>query len=137
MFLLDTNVVSELRRRGQAHPAVRAWAESVPSADLRLSVITALELDIGVRLKARTDPDQAARLAAWVERVLTRYPVLAVDLPVARRAAVLHVPDPRPERDTLIAATALVHQLTVVTRNVRDFEATGVTLLNPWDFSAG
>jgi toxin FitB len=132
MFLLDTNVVSELRRKRRAHPAVRAWAEGVSSADLRLSVITGLELDLGRLLIARRDPDQAVRLARWIERTLESYPVLSVDLAVARRAASLHVPDPRQERDALIAATALVHKLTVVTRNVKDFEPMGVPILNPW-----
>jgi len=134
MYLLDTNVVSELRRRNRAHPDVLAWAESVSSADLRLSVVTALELDLGRRLLARKDPEQADRLALWIDRTLQSQPVLPVDLAVARKAAELHVPNPRDPRDALIAATALIHRLTVVTRNVRDFEPTGVPLLDPWSF---
>lgn len=133
MYLLDTNVVSELRRQGRANPAVLVWARSVPNSSLRLSVITAMELEIGIHLKRRSDPEQADRLSRWADRLLAAHPVLPVDLAVARRAAALHVPNPRPERDTLIAATALVHGLTVVTRNLRDFEHSGAALFNPWD----
>lgn len=137
MFVLDTNVVSELRKAkaGKADKNVTAWAASVPPGSLFLSVITILELETGVLLIVRRDPTQGALLRAWLDsHVLPTFAgrVLAVDLAVAQRCARLHVPDPRAERDTLIAATALVHGMTVVTRNVADFETTGVQILNPW-----
>ena len=135
MFLLDTNVVSELRRP-RAEPRVVAWAEAQPADTQFLSVVSALELELGVLVMERRDPAQGARLRAWLEgRVLPAFVgrVLAVDLAVARRCAALHVPDPRPERDALIAATALVHGFTVVTRNVADFQPTGAVVLNPWE----
>ena len=137
MYLLDTNVVSELRkvRAGKADGMVAAWADSVDAADLYLSVITIQELEIGVLLAERRDPSQGAIFRAWLTgHVLPAFAarVLAVDTAVAQRSARLHVPDPRPVRDGLIAATALVHGMTVVTRNVDDFAPTGVPVLNPW-----
>lgn len=139
--LVDTNVVSELRRAkaGKADPRVTVWAESVPVASLFLSVITILELEMGVLLIERRDPAQGAILRAWLDgQVLPAFSgrILAVDTAVARRCAKLHVPDPRSERDALIAATALTHGLTVVTQNVADFEPTDVRTLNPWTFQA-
>ncbi|MBS7804245.1 type II toxin-antitoxin system VapC family toxin [Rhizobiales bacterium TNE-4] len=138
MYLVDTNVVSELRKAragGGPHP-VFAWAASVPASILFLSAITILELEIGIQRKERQDIAQGAILRSWLEtKVVTAFEgrILPVDVVVARRCAILHVPDPRPERDALIAATALVHGLTLVTRNVTDFENLGVKLLNPWD----
>jgi hypothetical protein len=137
MYLLDTNVISELRKAkaGQADPKVVAWAERVPTPSLFLSVITLLELETGVLLIERRDPSQGAILRRWLEtQVLPAFSerILAVDTAVARRCARLHVPDPRSDRDALIAATALVHDLTVVTRNIADFEPTGVRIMNPW-----
>lgn len=137
MYLLDTNVLSELRkiRAGKADHGVASWADSVASADLYLSVITLQELEIGVLLAERRDPSQGAMLRAWLNsHVLPAFAgrILTVDAAVAQRSARLHVPDPRPVRDGLIAATALVHGMTVVTRNVADFEPTGVKILNPW-----
>ncbi len=134
-YLIDTNVWSELRNPGRADSNVRAWAEQVRPAELYLSAVTVFELERGVLLIERRDPHQGARLRQWLdERVLQPFEgqVLPIDARVARRCAALHVPDPRPERDALIAATALVHGLTVVTRNVGDFEPMGVGLLNPW-----
>lgn len=136
MFLLDTNVVSELRRPKRTNPRVAAWADSVAASDLYLSSITILELETGVLLLARRDRNQASIIRQWLEeRVLTAFAerILAVDTAVARQCAQLHVPDPRPYRDSLIAATALVHRLTVVTRNRADFEPMAVAVLNPWD----
>ena len=136
MFLLDTNVVSELRRAKRTNPRVAAWADSVAASDLYLSSITILELETGVLLLARRDRKQASIIRQWMEeRVLTAFAerILAVDTAVARQCAQLHVPDPRPYRDSLIAATALVHRLTVVTRNRADFEPMAVAVLNPWD----
>lgn len=137
MFLLDTNVVSELRKAGdgRADPRVTAWLSRSDAADFYLSAVTLMELELGVLLIARRDQQQGDRLRAWLDTyVLPEFAerTLPVDATVARRCARLHVPDPRPERDAFIAATALVHSMTVVTRNVADFEATGVALVNPW-----
>jgi predicted nucleic acid-binding protein len=138
MYLLDTNVVSELRkvRAGKADPRVADWADRVNAVDLFVSAIVVQELDIGVLLVERRDPVQGAVLRAWLDgNVLPAFEgrVLDVDTQVARISAQFHVPDPRPVRDSLIAATALVHGLTVVTRNVADFESTGVPVFNPWN----
>ena len=137
MFLLDTNVVSELRkvRSGKANPHVARWSDAVDAAALYISAITVLELELGVLLLERQDSRQGQILRTWLEsHVLPEFKdrTLPVDAIVARRCAPLHVPDPKPERAALIAATALVHGLTVVTRNQADFEATGAPLLNPW-----
>ena len=138
MFLLDTNVVSELRkvRSGKANPGVAAWAEAVPSVELFISAITIQELEHGVLLMERSDPTQGAMLREWLDQSVTaafKNRVIAVDEPVARSAAALHVPDPAPFRDALIGATALVHEMTVVTRDLKDFRRfDGVDVLNPW-----
>ena len=142
MYLLDTNVVSEMRkafnpqqRGARINPGVKAWIESVPWSRLYLSVIVILELEIGFQLIDRHDPFQAAILRSWVrDNVVHEFDgrILPVDVAVAQRCAMLHVPNPAPSRDAFIAATALVHGMTVVTRNVRDFQPTGVQLLNPW-----
>ena len=138
MYVLDTNVVSELRkaRDGRADQHVTAWAASVPPSSLFLSAITILELELGVLLAERRDPTQGAVLRAWLDsRVLPAFTdrVLPIDTEVARRCARLHVPDPQGERDALIAATALVHGMIVVTRNATDFEPTGADVINPWN----
>jgi toxin FitB len=136
MFLLDTNVLSELRRRDRTDPRVAAWADRIPASDLFLSAITILEIEAGTLLLQRRDERQGAVLRAWIDnKVLPAFEgrVLSVDAAVAQRCAHLHVPDPRAERDALIAATALVNRLTVVTRNVADFQPMGVDLLNPWE----
>lgn len=139
MYLLDTNVVSELRKvkTRKAHPKVVAWNAKVAPSETFVSVMTVLELELGIlRLEGR-DPVQGSTMRGWMERqVLPAFAgrVLPIDTAVAQRCASLHVPDPRPERDAFIAATALVHGMTVVTRNARDFQATGVTTLNPWEW---
>jgi predicted nucleic acid-binding protein len=138
MFVLDTNVVSELRkvRSGRANLGVANWISEVPSAALFISAITIHELEHGVLLLEASDPRQGAVLRAWLdESVATAFAdrVLPVDHEVARRAAALHVPNPAPFRDALIGATALVHGMTVVTRNRRDFERfPGLVVLDPW-----
>lgn len=138
MYLIDTNIVSELRRAKSArvNQGVLAWSRSVSTPSLFLSVITILELEKGVLGLARRDPAQAAILRRWLDgNVLEAFSgrILAIDTAVARRCGTLHVPDPRPDRDALIAATALVHEMTVVTRNVADFQPLGVETLNPWE----
>ena len=137
MYLLDTNVVSELRKAksGKADAKVIAWAASVSASSLFLSVVTVLELETGILLIERRDAAQGRILRSWLEgQVLPAFMgrILAVDVAVAQCCAKLHVPDPRADRDALIAATALVHDMTVITRNIADFQATGVKLLNPW-----
>lgn len=139
MYLLDTNVISELRKAntGKADPQVVAWASGVSPASLFVSVISVLELETGILLVERRDAVQGNMLRQWLEtQVLPTFAerVLAVDTAVARQCARLHVPDPRSDRDALIAATAMVHGMTVVTRNVADFELTGCALLNPWSY---
>ena len=136
MFLLDTNVLSELRRADRADARVAAWARSIDHLQFYLSAITILEIEVGTLLLARRDVQQGLVLRTWIdEHVLPAFEgrVLAVDTDVAQRCANLHVPDRRPERDALIAATALVHRLKLVTRNVADFEPMGVDLINPWE----
>ena len=138
MFVLDTNVVSELRkvRLGKADTNVAAWAQSVDAANLFVSAITIIELELGVLSIERKDASQGALLRTWLEQqVLPEFSgrTLPVDTAVAQRCARLHVPDKRGERDALIAATALVHGMTVVTRNTADFKPTGVALINPWE----
>ena len=141
MYVLDTNVVSELRkvRLGKADVNLTAWTDTVDAAELFVSAITILELELGVLSVERRDATQGALLRSWLEQhVLPEFSrrTLPVDTAVALRCARLHVPDRRGERDALIAATALVHGMTVVTRNVADFRPTGVALINPWEASA-
>ena len=138
MYVLDTNVLSELRkvRLGTADANVAAWAESVDAAALFVSVISVMELELGVLAIERRDATQGAMLRAWLDQqVLPEFAArtLPIDTAVAQRCARLHVPDKRGERDALIAATALVHGMAVVTRNVADFKPTGVVTVNPWD----
>lgn len=137
MFILDTNVISELRKAksGKADSKVMAWAAAMNADLLFLSAITILELEMGVLQVERKDPLQGNLLRSWLDnQVLTAFDgkILVVDAAVAQRYARLHVPDRSSERDALIAATALVHGMTIVTRNVSDFETSGVDLINPW-----
>lgn len=138
MYLLDTNVVSELRKikTDRADPHVKVWSDNQPLESTFLSVITVLELEHGTLLMERRDPGQGAMLRTWLDgQILREFDgrVLPVDMQIAKRCAALHVPDPCSFRDTLIAATALVHSMTVVTRNVSHFARSGVEVLNPWE----
>jgi predicted nucleic acid-binding protein len=135
MFLLDTNVISELRRPGKANRNVKAWADANPATSFYLSAITILELEIGVLLLMRKDAPGGAALRTWIDKqVLPDFKgrILPVDSAVALRCATLHIPHPRPVHDSLIAATAMVHGMTLATRNRADFEGTGVALIDPW-----
>lgn len=135
MFLLDTNVVSELRRLDRADANVRHWASSQQAALFHISVITVLEIEHGILLIARRDRRQEVVLRKWFqESVLGTFAerILPIDVSIAQRCAVLHVPDRRPERDAMIAATALVHGMTIVTRNAQDFLDVGALVVNPW-----
>ncbi|MCQ2445197.1 MAG: type II toxin-antitoxin system VapC family toxin, partial [Mailhella sp.] len=134
-FLLDTNVISELRRGLRAHPSVLDWVRRTPNDTMYVSVISMFEIRLGILRVSRKDARQGELLGRWFEsQVLPAYRgrILDVNLEVAERCAALHIPDPRPERNAMIAATALTCGFTVVTRNTKDFEATGVPLFNPW-----
>ena len=139
-FLLDTNILSELRKLDRAHPSVKAWAVAQIPADFAISVISIMEIEVVLRRLQRRDPSSARHLEAWRDKevfgTLGRR-ILPVDLATAREAARLHVPDPRPERDALIGATALAHGLTVVTRNVRDFGRVPGLAVEDWTAPPG
>lgn len=134
MYLLDTNVVSEFRRQRRADPAVLSWADREEASTFYVSVVTSMELEIGRLVIARRDLEQGRLIEKWLQDLMRRFAgrILPFDFEAARACASLHVPDRRPERDGIIAATALVHDMTIVTRNTRDFEPMGVRLLNPW-----
>lgn len=133
-FLLDTNVISEIRKRDRAHPNVKRWVTGTPVDDIGTSVLVLAEIRRGIELKRRSDPEQASSLDRWFLQMRlglgTR--VLIVDEPVAEAWALLGIPHPLPLIDGLLAATAKVHSLTLVTRNVADIAATGVQLLDPF-----
>jgi len=134
MYLLDTNVISELRRL-RPHGAVVAWLETVSDADLHLSAITIGELQSGVEMTREQNPDLAAEIEAWLEQVAETYNVLAMDARAFRNwARLMHRRSDHLIEDAMIAATAEVHNLVVVTRNVRDFEVFGVRTLNPFEW---
>ena len=135
MYLLDTNVVSELRKAANTDRCVASWAERTDAQFMYLSVVSILEIRLGILAIQRKDKAQADILDIWLSRqVIPAFAgrVISIDIAIALRCAELHVPNPCSERDALIAATALVHGLTVVTRNTRDFQSTGVTTYNPW-----
>lgn len=136
-YLLDTNVLSELRKvgDGKADANVTKWVGAQDSNDLFISAITILEIERGILTIQRRDAAKGSRLRGWMDsRVRPEFAerVLPIDDAIATRCAHLHIPDRRNEADALIAATALVHGLTVVTRNVQDFDDTGVIVVDPW-----
>lgn len=138
MYILDTNVISELRKAKSknVNKNVIKWAKGVSPASFFLSIITILELETGIHSVAQRDSSQGALLRTWMDtHVLPTFSdrILLLDIAVAQRCAKLHVPNKKSERDAIIAATALVHGMTVVTRNVHDFKQTGVELFNPWE----
>jgi len=137
MYLLDTNVISELRKSGtnKADKNVISWAKKQPVTSLYLSVISVMELEMGVLLIERKDPKQGNMLRQWLDaNVLEVFKqrIIPIDTKIAQCCAKLHVPDPRSDRDALIAATGITHNMTVVTRNSKDFKLTSVKLFNPW-----
>jgi predicted nucleic acid-binding protein len=135
MFVLDTNVISELRQgKPQPSAAVRRWAAGQPSHRLFLSAITILELELGIQALERRTPPQGSALRSWLTGVRAAFAgrILPFGENTAAMCASLHIPNPRSERDAMIAATALEHKFTVATRNTADFDATGVALINPW-----
>lgn len=138
MYLLDTNVVSETRKisSGRADANLTAWACDTAASQTYMSVITVQELEHGVLLAERRDPAAGAVLRSWLNNDVYHefeQQILPIDTTVARLAATLHVPDPAPFADALIAATAIVHDMVVVTRNAADFERFDqLKILNPW-----
>jgi predicted nucleic acid-binding protein len=136
MYLVDINVVSELRRR-RPHGAVTAWLESIADADLHLSAVTIGELQSGVEITRDQDPERAAEIERWLEQVADTWNILPMDARAFRRwAKLMHRRTDHLIEDAMIAATAMMHDLTVVTRNVRDFEVFGVRTLNPFGWKA-
>jgi Predicted nucleic acid-binding protein, contains PIN domain len=135
MYLIDTHAITEMRRRERVDGKFAEWAASVAPADLYISTISVLELEMGLMTLEHRSPSRASPLRVWLDtKVLPAFEgrILPIDIRVARRAAALHVPQRRPERSALIAATAIVHGLSVVTRNASEFEPLGVAVLNPW-----
>lgn len=132
MFLLDTNVVSELRK-AKPHGGVLAWLNATADADLFISAVTLGEIQRGIELTRDQNPSKAIEISQWANRLAATHNILAMDVPTFRACARLmhHLSDVLFE-DAMIAATALVHQLTVVTRNTRDFAAFNVPLLDPF-----
>ena len=133
MFLLDTNVVSELRKP-KPHGAVLAWIKQANDADLHLSAVTIGEIQAGIEITKEQNPEKATELSAWLDQLAAVYQVLPMDGRVFRHwARLMHRKSDTLYEDAMIAATARVHGLTVVTRNVTDFKALGVEILNPFE----
>lgn len=134
-FLIDTNVISEARKK-TGNSFVKAWLKRQDPEDLAISIITVMEIDVGVQRLQRRDPSAAHVFQQWLDKQVVagfRGRILPVDLSCVHMIASLHVPDPAPEHDAIIAGTALAHHLTVVTRNTVDFMRTGVPVVNPWE----
>jgi predicted nucleic acid-binding protein len=133
-FLVDTNVISEIRKRDRAHPNVAKWVAATPVKEIGTSVIVLAEIRRGIELKRRHDPEQAKRLDGWFSHMRAGLAdrVLPITEPIAEMWALLGVPDQVPFIDGLLAATAKVHGLRLVTRNIADVERTGVMLLDPF-----
>ena len=133
-FLLDTNIISEIRKRDRAHPNIVRWVARTPVEEIGTSVLVLAEIRRGIELKRRSDPEQAKSLDRWFSQMRTglRDRVLPIDEPVAEAWALLGIPNPLPLIDGLLAATAKVHGLTLVTRNVADIAVAGVSLLDPF-----
>ncbi len=134
-YLLDTDVVASLRRKDRLAPSALKWLQAQIVDELHVSALTMMEIEVGIQKLERHDEGQASMLRAWKDGLLRREfrgRILDVDLAVCERCAALHVPDPRPEIDALIAATAIVKRLTLVTRNERDFAGMPVAVVNPW-----
>ncbi|WP_413992968.1 type II toxin-antitoxin system VapC family toxin [Labrys okinawensis] len=135
MFLIDTNVLSALRRPDKADPTFKGWVQATPPGEMYLSVLSVYEVKFGALRVARRDPRQGSDLNRWIEKFVLKVfadRIFDVSMNIALRCAALHVPDPRPVTDSLIAATALEHRLVIATRNVSDFLPMGVRVLNPW-----
>jgi predicted nucleic acid-binding protein len=138
MYLLDTNVISEFRKAadGQINKRVKRWADEISPELMFISAITVLELEMGVLKIERRDKKQGLILRKWLDKMVIptfMERVLPLDLAVAQRCASLHVPNPKSERDAMIAATAIEYRMTIVTRNVGDFKRSGVKIFDPWD----
>jgi predicted nucleic acid-binding protein len=133
-FLIDTNVISEIRKGDRARPGVVRWVAETPVEEIGTSVIVLAEIRHGIELLRRRDPEQAKSLDRWFSRMRTRLEnrVLSIDEPIAEAWALLRIPNPVPLIDGLLAATAKVHGLTLVTRNVVDIARTGVMVLDPF-----
>ena len=141
MFVLDINMVSKIRKASssEADLNVVAWTTATPVKSLHICAISIIRLELSILQSERKDRSQSELLRTWLEtKVMTAFEdrILSVDTDVARQCAALHVPDPRSERDALIAATAMVHGMSVATRNESDFKPTGVSILNPWKLNA-
>jgi toxin FitB len=135
MYLLDTNVISELRRT-RPHGAVLAWIDRVADSDLQLSAVTIGEIQAGIEITREQDPAKAAEIEAWLDKVAAAYNVLPVDARVFRHwAKLMHRRADSLTEDAMIAATAQIHDLVVVTRNVKDFIGFEVQTLNPFETS--
>jgi toxin FitB len=133
-FLVDTNVISELRKRNGADPNVARWVDRTPVKDIGTSVVVLAEIRHGIELKRRKDPKQAETLDRWFTRMRMRLGdrVLPVDEPIAEAWAQLGIPSPIPLIDGILAATAIVHELTLVTRNIGHISGTGVRFVDPF-----